>query len=186
VTVARHDFAKSKIMKNKKIIAGIFIIVGLFGLLYLTGKNKVSNPQNEIVKVNSQQENAGNKLIASEKLYDFGAISMKDGLVRKVFKVSNPGEQDINLEKISTSCMCTVVYIIEQDGNKKGPYGMPGHGIVPKANEIIKIGEMRDIEVVYDPNAHGPAGVGMINRLVYLEDSNGNKLQFEIKANVTP
>mgnify|MGYP001618214936 FL=1 len=83
--------------------------------------------------------------------------------------------------------MCTTAYIIRENGSKSRPFGMPGHGgAVPRANEIIKAGESRDIEVVYDPNAHGPAGVGRIDRLVYLEDADGNKLQFEIKANVTP
>ena len=112
---------------------------------------------------------------------------MKDGKASKVFKVRNPGEEDINLEKVSTSCMCTNAYILMPDGEKKGPFGMPGHGgFVPKANEIVKAGEEREIEVVYDPNAHGPAGVGMIDRFVYLEDESGNKLELEIKANVTP
>ena len=82
--------------------------------------------------------------------------------------------------------MCTAAYIVRGDGEKKGPFSMPGHRPVPKAKEIIKAGESRGIEVVYDPNAHGPAGVGMINRFVYLEDREGNKMQFEIKANVTP
>ena len=64
---------------------------------------------------------------------------------------------------------------------------MPGHsGFVPKANEVVKSGGTLDIEIVYDPNAHGPAGVGSIDRFVYLEDSDGGKLQFEIRANVTP
>ena len=54
------------------------------------------------------------------------------------------------------------------------------------ANEIIKAGESRKIRVVYDPNAHGPAGVGQIDRFIELTDSNGAKLQLEIKANVTP
>ena len=174
-------------MKTKQVITWTLIVVGMFGLLYFAGKN-VSNPQskkigaeNELVNTNTSQ------LIAEEELYDFGTISMKNGNVSKVFKISNLSEGDVNLMSISTSCMCTVAYIMGQDGNKKGPFGMPGHGgAVSKANEIIKAGETRDIEVVYDPNAHGPSGVGKIDRFVYLEDSNGNKLQFEIKANVTP
>ena len=112
---------------------------------------------------------------------------MKNGNVSKVFKVTNSGSQDINLESVITSCMCTTAYILKEDGSKSRPFGMPGHGgAVPKANEVIQAGESRNIEVVYNPNAHGPAGVGRIDRYVYLEDGNGNKLQFEIKANVTP
>lgn len=177
-------------MKTKQVVIWVLIVVGIFGLLWLTGKNK-AKPQNELTETpvdNAAQSVVGgeNKLTASETFYDFGSISMKSGNVSKIFKVTNSSAQDINLESITTSCMCTVAYVIKQDGSKKGPYGMPGHGSVPKVNELIGAGEMRDIEVVYDPNAHGPAGVGMIDRFVYLEDSNGGKLSFEIKANVTP
>ena len=64
---------------------------------------------------------------------------------------------------------------------------MPGHGgAVPRVNEIIKAGESRDIEVVYNPNAHGPAGVGLIERSVFLEDENGKIIEFKFKVNVTP
>ena len=63
---------------------------------------------------------------------------------------------------------------------------MPGMGFVPPANEVIKAGEIRAIRVVYDPNAHGPAGVGQIDRFVELTDSSGGAIQLEIKALVTP
>ena len=64
---------------------------------------------------------------------------------------------------------------------------MPGHGgVVPKANALVKAGELLDIEVVFDPNAHGPAGVGRIDRFINLTDENGGELQFEIKALVKP
>ncbi len=125
-------------------------------------------------------------LTASEKIYDFGSISMKDGKVSKIFTLTNTTNNDINLESVTTSCMCTVAYVVNGE-SRKGPYGMPGHGgAVPKSNEIIKAGESREIEVVYDPNAHGPAGVGVIDRFVYLVDSNGVTIQLEIKAIVTP
>ncbi|MBU6414743.1 hypothetical protein KGQ34_00665, partial [Patescibacteria group bacterium] len=86
---------------------------------------------------------------------------------------------------VITSCMCTNAYI-ESVGREKGPFGMEGMGYVPPANEIIKAGESRGIKVVYDPNAHGPAGVGAIDRLIYLTDGTGGTLQLEIKAEVTP
>lgn len=174
-------------MKEKnRIVIFITVIVVLFIALFLFGRPG-KNENKEKTNANSNQTSTVLALKASETFYDFGTISMKDGNVSKTFKISNSSDQDINLERVTTSCMCTVAYIIGQDGNKKGPFGMPGHGgAASKANELIKAGESRDIEVVYDPNAHGPAGVGMIDRFVYLEDSNGARFQFEIKANVTP
>lgn len=183
-------------MKDKnKIIAFVIVIIFLFiGLFFFAkpsqneskkiGINNVSEGTEELA--NSHTAGINNILTAEEKFYDFGTISMKDGLVTKIFKVTNSTDQDIKLPSLTTSCMCTAAYLIKSDGNKKGPFGMPGMGFVPKLNETIKAGELANIEVVYDPNAHGPAGVGMIDRFVYLEDINGNKLQFEIKANVTP
>ena len=83
--------------------------------------------------------------------------------------------------------MCTTSYIIRENGSKSRPFGMPGHGgTVPKANEIVKAGKSLDIEVVFDPNAHGPAGVGFIERVVFLEDENKNIVEFKFRANVTP
>jgi len=126
-------------------------------------------------------------LIASEIIYDFGTISMKDGNVAKEFEISNPTDQDITVSTVLTSCMCTTAFLVLPDGNVKGPFGMAGHGgAVPPANDVIRAGENRIIRVVYDPNAHGPAGVGQIERFVMLTDASGGTIELEIKALVTP
>lgn len=179
-------------MNKKNVTFVLLVTVVLVGLM-LWGKNNqaiVSSPQ-------SVQAEAGNSLVSSgqnysaltlsapERFYDFGTISMAEGKVSRVFKVNNSTKKDINLESLTTSCMCTAAYIVN-GLSKRGPFGMPGHIAVPKANEVIKVGETREIEVVYDPAAHGPAGVGPIDRFVYLVDSAGNNIQLEIKAVVTP
>jgi len=136
---------------------------------------------------NSSTTKQVSMLSASETFYDFGTISMKDGNVQKDFTVSNLTDQDVLIPSIVTSCMCTEALLVEIDGTIKGTFGMPGHGgAVPPANELIKAGESRTIRVVYDPNAHGPAGVGKINRTVTLTDESGTALQLEIQAVVTP
>jgi len=125
-------------------------------------------------------------LASQEVFYDFGTISMKDGNVTKEFVVTNPTDGDITVRTILTSCMCTTAFIVKPDGGTKGPFSMAGMGYVPPANEVIKAGESRVIRVVYDPNAHGPAGIGRIDRFVMLTDSGGGTLELEIKALVTP
>ena len=167
-----------KSMKNNTIIIWAVIIVGLFGLMWWGGQSQASRPPQE-------QNETKSVLISDKNLFEFGTISMAKGLASTVFKVTNPTEKDINVESITTSCMCTNAYILKGT-EKKGPFGMLGHGVVPKANEIIKAGETRDIEVVYDPAAHGPAGVGPIDRFIYLRDTSGSVLNLEIKATVTP
>jgi hypothetical protein len=132
-----------------------------------------------------RQVEAGSLLSADETKYDFGTISMGDGEVKKLFTVSNDTGADVRVDTVATSCMCTNAFIIDGE-NKRGPFGMPGHGnTVPKANEIIKADEKRIIEVVFDPAAHGPAGVGAVERYVYLVDEKGGALQLEVKADVT-
>ena len=173
-------------MNKKTIITSVLIVVSIVGLIWWgrsAQKSKVS--ANDLTT--SHPARTGNTLTAEETFYDFGTISMKDGNVSKIFKVTNPTSKDIKVPSLTTSCMCTTAYIIKEDGSRSRPFGMPGHGgAVPKANEIIKAGESRDIEVVYDPNAHGPAGVGLIERAVFLEDENGNVMEFKFKVNVTP
>lgn len=165
-------------MKNKTVITWALIIVGLFGLMWWGGQSQASLP--------SQEQTETQSVLTSDKtLFEFGTISMAKGLVSTVFKVTNPTENDINVESVTTSCMCTKAYVLK-GSDRKGPFGMPGHGVVPKANEVIKAGETRDIEVVYDPAAHGPAGVGPIDRFVFLQDTSGAVLRLEIKAVVTP
>ncbi|MEK7156219.1 MAG: DUF1573 domain-containing protein [Patescibacteria group bacterium] len=126
-------------------------------------------------------------LVAPLAFHDFGTISMKNGNVSKEFTVTNPTSEDITVKTVLTSCMCTNAFIVGADGSVKGPFGMPGHGgAVAPANETIAAGESRIIRVVYDPNAHGPAGVGRVDRFITLTDDSGRTLEYEIKANVTP
>jgi len=110
---------------------------------------------------------------------------MANGNVEKTFSFRNQTDKDIKLESIVTSCMCTSAYLITPSG-KQGPFKMPGMGYVPPAEDTLKPGEAREVQVVYNPNAHGPAGVGPIDRFVYVVDASGGTLVFEIKAVVTP
>src|SRR3989344_2889068 len=166
-------------VNQKAIIIGAIIVLGLVGLMWWGRSNQAAGP--------SESSNGGkSSLVASEALYDFGTISMANGTVSKVFKVTNPTDKDIILSNIVTSCMCTTAYI-EKAGREKGPFGMPGHGgLTARANEVIKAGESLDIKGVYDPNAHGPAGVGPVDRFVELTEANGGTTQVEIKAVVKP
>ncbi len=124
-------------------------------------------------------------LSAAETTYDFGLITMKGGNVSHVFKVANPTDRDITVERLSTSCMCTTAYIVD-GAARTGPFGMPGMGYGTRADQLFPAGQALNIEVVFDPNAHGPAGVGPMQRLVHLTDANGGVLPLEIKGTVTP
>ena len=158
----------------------VLVVVGLFVLGYSGEQGTTASVQGVTATTAS-----ASGLTASETSYDFGTISMKNGNVMKEFTVTNPTDKDITVRTILTSCMCTTAFIVQQNGNAKGPFGMEGMGYIPPANERIASGESRIIRVVYDPNAHGPAGIGQIDRFVTLTSASGGTVQLEIKALVT-
>lgn len=169
--------------KTISIIAVILLIVfGLFIWSYSGKGGTVASVQGAPGSASTSKS----VLTAPEMFYDFGTISMKNGNVSKEFIVTNPTNSDIIVRTILTSCMCTSAFIVKPNGSMKGPFKMPGMGYVPPADETIKAGESQTIRVVYDPNAHGPAGVGRIDRFVTLTDEAGGTLQLEIQALVTP
>lgn len=165
-------------MDKKTITAGALVVFGIIGLFVWGTQGRASLP--------NAHASAESALAAAETFFDFGTISMARGTVEKTFEIANPTDKDIVLESLTTSCMCTTAFILK-DGARRGPFGMPGHGgPVPRANEVIPADGKLSIAVVYDPNAHGPAGVGPVDRFVYLVDDDGGKFELEIKANVTP
>jgi len=166
-------------MSNKNILISIFsVIIIIGGVIWLAGYNKNKNQENNSVL-------AASALTAMESGFDFGEISMAKGKVSHTFKIKNDTSEAVVAKQLYTSCMCTEASLIKAD-KKVGPFGMPGHDFVPKINETLAAGEEADIEVVFDPAAHGPSGVGPIERVVYLEQEGKNPLEINIKASVTP
>ena len=167
-------------MNPKNITTFFLVLIGLFGLMWW------ARPAQTSVSTPPATSATSGSLTTLEKFYDFGTISMADGNVEKLFTITNSSNQEVKLEGMSTSCMCTTAYL-ESPTGEKGPFGMPGHGGgATRANEIIKASESRVVRVVYDPNAHGPAGIGPVDRFIYLTEASGETLELEIKAIVTP
>lgn len=161
------------------LIVGITVFVGLIGLgLMLSSPAATQPPKGNTGGVSS--------LSAEETFYDFGTISMKNGNVSKTFNIKNSTTKPLTLAKVYTSCMCTTARL-KLNGLEFGPFGMPGHGIAANSiNAELKPGEEAQVTAVFDPNAHGPAGVGLIERQIFVETADGGKLTLQIKADVTP
>lgn len=168
-------------MQSKNIIISlIIIIVGLFALIFFLKPQPADNNGASIGNSASDGQ-----LSAEETFFDFGTISMAAGKVSHMFKIRNSGTGKAEISKMYTSCMCTSASLIK--GNiRKGPFGMPGHGFIPKINVLLNPNEEAEVEVVFDPTAHGPAGVGKIERLVTLETENGLPVELMFSAFVTP
>lgn len=167
-------------MKMKTTVIIVAIAVGAIALIAL--------PSLMPEKEKSASVASSASLIAQESFYDFGSIAMKDGLVETTYKLINTGDEAITIGKVYTSCMCTTASIIESDGNEKGKFGMPGHrGILKRAESLVAPGDSVTVKAIYDPAAHGPSGVGLAQRSIYLETDSKitPKIELRFKAMVT-
>lgn len=127
------------------------------------------------------------QLAAMESAYDFGEASMAKGLVDHEFVLNNTSLAPVEVGSVETSCMCTTAYLrVDESGKEVGPFGMAGHsGLRNSANLTVPPGGKLIVRAVFDPAAHGPAGVGPIERQIILEVG-GSPLTLNFKALVKP
>lgn len=173
--------------KNSNWIFTTVIIVVFVGALVLVAQKGGKAPETATVSGVGSDGGAymSGAISAEETAFDFGDISMAKGKVSHLFVLKNTSGEPLIINKMYTSCMCTNASL-SAGGKKYGPFGMPGHGFVPTIKTELGPGESGEVEVVFDPAAHGPAGVGRISRVVYLENTAGAPLELGIAANVTP
>lgn len=166
-------------IKQISILLGLVAIIVL-GLVWFSNNSKPETPTAAI------NEKFGGVLTPGEFKYDFGTVSMAKGRVGKEFVLENKSQGDVKIGEVFTSCMCTEAEL--KVGNKTaGPFGMQGHGWTRGANLIVKPGEKMIVKAIFDPAAHGPAGVGPIERQVVVYTSTGkDPVVLEFKAVVTP
>lgn len=161
-------------MNSKTLVSLLVIILVLVGLTAWSRQDtKPNNNQSAAV------------LVAAETDFDFGQVRINGGLVNHDFTLKNNGAAPIAIKKIYTSCMCTTAAWKDKNGTA-GPFGMPGHGAIPEVSRTLGPSETATVEVTFDPAAHGPAGIGRVERLVYLENDASEPLILKFTANVTP
>ncbi|MEK7582761.1 MAG: DUF1573 domain-containing protein [Patescibacteria group bacterium] len=163
---------------NKKIIGiGIAVLV-LGGLVWIARPDSQSSTA-------SSAKSSGILIVEEANNYDFGTISMAAGEVKHQFKIKNTSNEAVTINKMYTSCMCTTA-ILMMGGEQFGPFGMPGHVAVPKIDQIVGPNEEAIVEIIFDPAAHGPAGVGRIQRTITIENNAGQPVELQFAAIVTP
>ena len=124
-------------------------------------------------------------LSARDANFDFGVISMAAGNVSHRYWFRNEGSSPVAVKRIYTSCMCTTATLVKAM-RVVGSYGMAGHGPLPEVNQSFAPGEAAYLDVVFDPAAHGPAGLGRTERVVSIESDAGQRLELAFVANVRP
>lgn len=179
--------AKPAMARNTKLILGAGAIALVIGGLVIAAKPGPVTPSPtavELVRSSSAGNSAGN-LTTSQSKFSFGPISMASGKVKHRYPITNTGTEPLLIRKMYTSCMCTTVALVK-GGKTSDAYGMPGHTPIPTINVPINPKEEAFVEVVFDPAAHGPAGVGPIERIVTVENNAGQPLELAFSALVSP
>ena len=164
----------------KFIIAVVAIIAILIGAIW------IARPQEGASAVNQSQSATASSALTTvgDPHYDFGTISMAAGKVQRQFTIQNTSAEPVEILKMYTSCMCTEA-ALSIGGKQFGPYGMPGHAAIPTIGTTINPGEEGVVTVIFDPAAHGPSGVGPIDRVVRIETSSGT-MELTFAAMVQP
>ena len=189
---ARFQPAKSRFARNTKIIIGAGAVILVIGGLVIAAKPEPGSKQPATVASSSTGSasstgTAGSTggLTTPRTKFSFGPISMARGKVTHRYPIRNAGTEPISIRKIYTSCMCTTAALVK-GGKTSEAYGMPGHTPIPTINVPMNPKEEAFIEVIFDPAAHGPAGVGPIERVVTIENSAGPPLELAFAALVSP
>lgn len=162
-------------MADKKILIGIILstLLVLGGAIWFLGKS--SNETLEKV--------AGSKIEITETDFDFKDIPYSGGNVEHGFKIKNIGDKDLKIANMATSCMCTKVFLKTAQG-KSSEFGMKGHSAFSDWTGLLPPGQEAEVVAVFDPTAHGPSGVGPIDRLVSFETNDPDRpyIEFSFKG----
>jgi len=142
----------------------LLVIVGLAIFISSKEKNISQIPTNAVLGIESTPAS-----------YDFGDVPINGGIVTKEYEVKNTSDGDMELLKITTSCMCTTASLRVGDKETK----FLGMEMVGDKNPLLdlklKKGETGKVTVKYDPAAHGPTGTGPFDRIIWLYFDEGVK-----------
>ncbi len=152
-----------------KFIIGAFaftllVIVGLAFFISFKEKKVSQIPTNTVLGMESTPGN-----------YDLGNVPINGGVVTKEYEVKNTSGKGVQLLKIATSCMCTTASVrIGEKETRFFSMEMTGDAN-PFLDLKLKNGDSAKVSVKFDPAAHGPAGVGAFDRIVWLYFDTGVK-----------
>ncbi|HZJ18694.1 MAG TPA: DUF1573 domain-containing protein [Patescibacteria group bacterium] len=163
---------------DKKFIIGIIIfIVLIVGSAIIFAGNSSSKAVVE--------KTLGAKIQIDHSSKSLGDIIYDKGIVAHSFPLKNIGTKNLEVANLSTSCMCTKVYI-KTSSEKSDEFGMKGMSSPSDWKGIIKPGESAEIVAEFDPQYHGPQGVGPISRSVSMEtnDPDHPYVEFSFEGDV--
>lgn len=147
----------------------LFIGIMILTLLILTGATFfLSQGSSSAAKIEVSQNV---KIEVPERKFNWGEIKMSKGNAIKTFALKNSGTDVLKLTNIKTSCHCTKAQV-GIDGAGSPLFGM--NDVSSWVGEVLP-GKEAQLKVIFDPNFHGPTGVGPIERLVSVETNDAGK-----------
>lgn len=141
------------------VIAAALVLGGL--IIAFTGNDNLAS---------SESQNGTPRLEINEEKFDLGNIPMSQGTVTRTVTVSNTGNGPLEIFGMKTSCMCTSA-TLTIDGNRSPEFSL--HNNPAFWSEKLAAGQKADLEITFDPNAHGPDATGPITRTVHIKSTDG-------------
>ena len=170
------SFKNSTILSGPKLlIAGLVVVVVV--LLALNSNSAPSTPEADL------SATSGTPILTMPVTKaELGNVSMQNGVAEQVFSIRNDGDGPLRIGALDTSCMCTTAKL-EVGGTMSPAFGMPGHGGSASRSWAMDIppGEEGTLHVYYDPNAHGPSGVGPFSRDISFTTNDTNAPRSSVK-----
>jgi len=171
------SFGGDKRLMYFGVIALIVIIGGVAWGLLGAGKTDPSSVSSS---------GGASKIVLEPSQWDAGEISMANGKYSRTVTVKNSGDAPLKIMGVQTSCMCTSASLTV-NSEKSPAFGMPGHGRAPLWDGMeIAPGAEGQLEIIFDPLAHGPDATGKVVREVYLRTNDPKNKEAVVKftANV--
>ncbi|MCL5970010.1 MAG: DUF1573 domain-containing protein [Patescibacteria group bacterium] len=164
-------------MNEKKIIIllALSTVAILFGAIFLMSKS-TATVAGVVSSQNAKME------IKDPTSFDWGDIQMEKGDVEKDFTIKSVGTEPLKIYNVKTSCHCTIARVTI-DKEESPNFGMSG--VSSWVGEVAP-GKEAKLAVIFDPQYHGPQGVGPINRFVSIEtnDKGNSKVTFTLTGTV--
>lgn len=153
--------------REGKIILGLIVgtIAVIGGLAFWMTKSSGGGSGGDSLLLN---EPVSNLEASPSGIMGLGNVAYRGGIVSKTFDIKNTFDKTIKLRKITTSCMCTTAKFSVNEKESKF-YGMEMNGdLNPLIDVDFPAGTTGQVIFDFDPAAHGPEGIGAIDREVTL------------------
>lgn len=167
---------ETKFLVGTLLVTIVIITAAVFWISKISGGTSGTNPNVDRFVNNVQAQG----ITINRESIDIGKVAYGGGIVSNSYEIKNTTDKMVKLRKIVTSCMCTKARVKFGDKNTKF-YAMEMNG---DKNPIIDYdfpaGATAQVEFNFDPAAHGPAGIGLIDRVITLYFDTG---YIELKFN---